>query len=113
MENKLKKQIEEALGIPVLCECDTLMPPCVTLDIYEEFPVIFGDGIPERYAYSIQVIIWAYSKKERQQLKEGLRLMIERNYLPPAISYGTDPDTRLYQAIFDFQAWKERKNYEK
>lgn len=108
--DELKKNIEDTLEIPVLDEQDMLTPPCVTVDCYLESPLVIGDGIPEKYVYSVTVTIWEEDKKRMLSKKEKLRQIIEADYMAPEISFGSDPDTGIYKAIFDFQIWKENEN---
>lgn len=111
--DKLKERIENTLNIPVLDELDVLTPPCVTLDPYLESPMIMGDGKVEKRSCSIQATIWAQERKEIVRLKNLLRPVIEENYTAPEVSFGSDPDTNMYRAIFDFQAWEENENEDK
>lgn len=101
--DELKTLIVEALDIPVLDVQSVLTPPCVTLDPFQESPLIMGDGRAVKYVSSVQVTIWTQTRDEMMRKKGILRPLIEEKYTSPEISYGSDPESGLYRAVFDFQ----------
>lgn len=106
MGDEMKEQLGRLLGIPVLDETENLRPPCITISLYAEAPIIFGDGAAEAWGASYQADIWAERKSRMMELKEELRKWAEGRHTAPSISYGYEPEAKLYRATLTFEALK-------